>query len=71
MKEDNSEKIKYSPDFIDIKRFENDLEQLLERFPENVPDHVCEHALGLSQEEAEALYKSIVEKLQKALNVVL
>lgn len=72
MKEDNSERIKYDPDFVNIKRFNFDLEKLLERYSEaGVPDHIVENALGLTQEEADELYKSIVEKLQKALNVKL
>ena len=72
MKEDNTERIRYNPDFVNIKRFDYDLKKLLERFSDSgVPDHIIENALGLTQEEADALYKSIVEKLQKALNVKL
>jgi len=70
MKEDNKDRIRYNPDFINIKRFNYDLNQLLERFDDSgVPDHVIENALDISQEEADELYKNIVTKLQKLLNV--
>lgn len=67
--ENIDEKIRYDPDFVAIKRFDFSLVKLLERFPDGVPDHIIENALNLSTEEAEELYLSITDKLQKALNV--
>jgi hypothetical protein len=70
MKVENVEdKVKFDPDFIAIKRFDYSLTKLLERFPEGVPDHVIENAMGLTTEESELLYGDIVVKLQKVLHV--
>lgn len=62
-------KILTNPLYVAINRFDCSLPSLLERYSDQVPDHVIQQALMLSEEEMNELYNSIVLKLRKDFNV--
>jgi hypothetical protein len=62
-------KVLTDPLYVAINRFDCSLPDLLERYPDCVPDHVINQALMLSEEEASNLYTSIVSKIRKDFNV--
>lgn len=53
------------PDFILIKRFDNSMKKLMERYPEGVPDKIIAQALGVDERRLGTMYDAIVEKLRK------
>lgn len=57
-------KLRNDPDFILIKRFNNSLAKLLDRYPEGAPDRIIAQALGITEEEVVAMYDKIVVKLR-------
>jgi hypothetical protein len=62
-------KVSTDPLYIAINRFDCSLSSLLDRYPDQVPDHVIQQALMLSEEEMNELYNSIVLKIRKDFNV--
>jgi hypothetical protein len=58
------ELIDNDPNYIAIKRFDFSLKNLLERYPEGVPTRIICQALQMTEEEVEALYQSVLEKLK-------
>ncbi len=67
----NSEEVKVlietDSDWIAIKRFDNSLKKLLERYPEGVPTRIICQALAMDEEQVEKLYQSVLEKLKAKL----
>lgn len=61
------QKILKDPGFIAIKRFDFDIEQLLTRYPEQVPDSVIAQALLMDEEEVAGLYEMVVRKLRRLM----
>lgn len=61
-------KIMEDPDYIDIKRFDFSLKKLLERYPDGCPNRIIAKALDISEEEVEAKYEEIVQKLRTLIN---
>lgn len=57
------------PDYINSKRFEYSLQNLLERYPEGCPDRIIANCLGLDEEDVEALYNKVVDKLKQRIGV--
>ena len=57
------------PDWINCKRFNNSIELLVERYNGATPDHIAAEVLGLTEEEYDAIYIRIVEKLRKSMKV--
>lgn len=64
-------KVRNDPDYINLKRFNYSLKELLERYPEGAPDRLIAQALMMSEDELESLYNSIVLKLRNAMNVTI
>lgn len=62
-------KINNDPNYIHIRRFDFNLQKLLERYPEGVPDKYIAQALDIEEEEVGALYEQTVQKLRKLMNV--
>jgi hypothetical protein len=62
--QNEKDRVHSDPDYIGIKRFQNSLEALLQRYPEGCPDHIVASALMITEEEAEAIYAEIVKKLK-------
>jgi hypothetical protein len=56
-------------DFILMKRLENSMKQLMEKYPNGCPDHVIAAALGLSEERVQVRYLEIIACLQRKMNV--
>ena len=67
----NAEEVKLlietDPDWIAIKRFDNSLKRLLERYPEGVPTKIICQALSMDEVQVEILYQSVLQKLKAKL----
>lgn len=59
------------PDWINLKRFNNSLNEVVERYPDGCPDHVIAGGLMIDETEVDILYAQIVVKLRTFMNVVL
>jgi len=57
------------PDFVNLKRCNNSLEQALETYPDGAPDKVIAQALMLTPEEVDELYESVIVKLRVLMKV--
>lgn len=66
-KEKILEKIHKDEDFINLKRFDYSLNQLLKRYPDGAPNKVIALALDIPEEEVENIYKKIVENLREKM----
>ena len=64
-------KIESDPDWINSRRFGFSLEKLLTRYPDGAPNRVIAAALLIQEEEIPKLYKKMIEKLRKLMNVKL
>lgn len=60
--------IESDPDFINIKRFDYSLSNLLKRYPEGVPDRIIAAALQMTEDEIQSLYTTVLDKLRKKIN---
>lgn len=60
-------KLENEEDFINLKRFEYSLQQLMERYPEGCPDKIIAKALMIPEEEVEKLYQEIAQKLHELI----
>lgn len=60
--------IETDPDFINIKRFDYSLNNLLKRYPEGVPDRIIAAALQMTEDEIQSLYTTVLDKLRKKIN---
>jgi hypothetical protein len=58
-------------DWINLKRFNNSLKDLLVRYPDGCPDHVLAAALNIDETEVDILYTQIVLKLRAFMGVAL
>lgn len=66
---DQKKLVAEDPDYVAMKRFENSLEKLLERYPDGCPDKVIAQALMVSEEEVEEMYQKAVLKLRMVMGV--
>jgi DNA-binding NarL/FixJ family response regulator len=60
----NSEK-----NYVHIKRFNYDIENVLDRYPEGAPNKVIAAGLQMTEEEVEETWQRIVLKLREAMKV--
>lgn len=58
-------------EWINLKRFNNSVKDVLVRYPDGVPDHVIATALMIDETEVDILYAQIVAKLRGLMGVVL
>jgi len=65
-----AELVRTDPDFIAIKRFNYDLDDLLERYPDGVPDHIIAAALLITEAQVQEMYDGIVLKLRETMKVI-
>ena len=63
------QKLLTDPKFIAIKRFNYDLDALLVRYPEEVPDNVIAQALMIEESEVAERYEEIILKLRELMRV--
>jgi hypothetical protein len=61
------DRIKTSPDFILLRRYDYSLEKLTKRYPDGVPPKLAAQALGITEQEEEELYQSAVKKLREKM----
>lgn len=67
--EETRRKIAEDPDYVNIKRFGNSLNKVLERYPEGAPTKVIAQAMLMTEQEVEEMYQKVVVKLRRALKV--
>jgi len=60
-----------TPDYIAIKRYNNSLKALEERYPDAIPNHIQALALGLTENELELQYQEIISCLRTEIGVSL
>jgi hypothetical protein len=58
-------------DWIAIKRLDYSLANLLQKYPDGVPDNIIASALMMTVEEVEALYQETIQELRELMGVVL
>jgi hypothetical protein len=57
------------PDFVNLRRYGNSLEKVIEAYPDGAPDKVISQALLMTPEEIEELYEEVVLKLRVLMKV--
>lgn len=57
------------PDFVNLRRYGNSLEKVIETYPDGAPDKVIAQALLMTPEEVEELYENVVIKLRVLMKV--
>lgn len=61
--------VETDPDFIALKRFDNSLAKLEERYPDGAPDHVIAGALHITEEEVRLRFARITAELRGKMKV--
>lgn len=56
-------------DFVNLKRFDFSIAEVLKRYPEGAPDRIIAQALGISEDEVESRYQDIVAQLRGLMKV--
>jgi hypothetical protein len=64
---ETQKRLEAEPDFVALKRFDYSLDKVLERYPNGCPTRIIAQALLMTEEEVEAAYERVVEKLRKGL----
>lgn len=67
--EEAKTKIETDADFIYCKRFNNSLEQCLDRYPDGAPEKVIAQSLMMTEEEVRDVTEATVQKLRKIMKV--
>jgi|WetSurMetagenome_2_1015567.scaffolds.fasta_scaffold1018889_2 hypothetical protein len=67
--QDNKEKILHEEDFVAIKRYNNSLTKLLERYPNGCPEHIVAQALEITDKEVEENYQRIIACIRSNIGV--
>lgn len=63
------EKLLKDPKFVNSKRFDFDINKVLERYPDGCPDHVLASLLQLEIDDLEELHEEIISKLRREMGV--
>jgi hypothetical protein len=64
-----SNRIQNDVDYIDFPKYDNSIKQLVEDYPDGVPDTIICKAMHITPETLEKLHKSAIRKLQKSFGV--
>lgn len=64
MTEAEQRMLETDPDYISLRRFNNSLAKLEERYPDGCPDHIIAAALSTSEEDIIARYNRIVKDMR-------
>lgn len=56
-------------DFIYCKRFNNSLQQCIDRYPDGAPTKVIAQSLMMTEEEVEFTFNEVVKKLRNIMKV--
>ena len=65
-----TDKIDKDPDYINCPKFGNSIKQLLEKFPDGVPDEYIAKVMGMDVEDVKKIYTKILAKLRKNLKII-
>jgi len=57
-------KIETDPVFINIKRFDYSIENLIDRYPDGAPLRLIAQALNMTEEEVQETYNNVLTKLK-------
>jgi len=57
-------KIETDPVFINIKRFDYSIENLIDRYPDGAPLRLIAQALNMTEEEVQETYNNVLVKLK-------
>jgi hypothetical protein len=52
------------PNYIAMRRYGNDINRLMKRYPNGAPDHIIATALLLEEDEVNRVYDMIVAKMR-------
>jgi hypothetical protein len=61
-------KVQTDPNFIAIKRFDFDIEKLIERYPDGCPNRIIAQALLITEDDIDLLYSHIIRKLKAIID---
>ena len=68
--EEIQKKLENDPDFIFSAKYNNSIEQIIEKHPTGCPDKLIAKVLRLeSPEEVESIYQGIVKKLREKMTI--
>lgn len=56
-------------DFINLKRFDFSVSEIIKRYPEGVPDRLIAQGLCISEERLEEQYQVVVRRLRLLMKV--
>jgi hypothetical protein len=59
------------PEYIVMKRFDYSITTLEQRYPDGCPDHVVGQALGISEDEVQQRFESILTRIRNKIGYVL
>lgn len=57
------------PNWVNLKRFNNSLKEVLVRYPDGCPTHVIANGLMIDDDDVDELYSKIVLKLRDLMGV--
>ena len=69
MSNNTEDKLNYDPDFIDSKRYDNSLKELLDKNPNGVSDKVIGQVINMPEEDVSSFLSDIINKLKKLMGV--
>lgn len=67
--DDTQKKILHDEDFVNLRRFDFSIKEVMKRYPEGAPDRLIAQALGLGEDEIETRYQEIVGTLRDLMKV--
>lgn len=62
-------RINTEKNYVNIKRFDYDIEKVLDRYPDGAPNKVIAAGLLMTEEEIEEVYQGVILKLRGAMKV--
>lgn len=62
-------KLLTDPHFVNSKRFNYDIENVLNRYPDGCPEHVIASLLQIELDDISEIYEEIVLKLRKEMGI--
>lgn len=57
------------PEYVDLPRFSNSVERVLERYPDGAPTKIVAQGLHMTEAQVDATYERIVRKLRRLMGV--
>jgi hypothetical protein len=63
------DRLEKDPDFVNLKRFDYSVSQLLEKYPQGCPERVIAQALLITDDDVKTLDRVITRKLKRIMGV--